>query len=281
MGAAVKALRARTDLPVMVVHTDLPGNDFSAMFEVLANDPSSYVVVDGNAYALAAGRSFYDEILSPGSVSLGWSSITTHWLSTKPLPVPGHFTAQAGGDETVRRAFAEQAARDWEGFVAARAAELAVGSRLVMVEPAAHPDGQLGSEPMMALMDQVLGELVAEGRVTAAAAAEATLPMWMRTPDEYRAAVDAHPDLDLVELELVTGQKSPLWAAFERDGDASAYADASVASMRAWSEAMLAEGIDDPATRDVFYERCRALGAEDPDRLHIQTFHVVLDIARV
>ncbi len=54
-----------------------------------------------------------------------------------------------------------------------------------MVEPCAHPDGQIGSEPMMELMDQAMGELVASERVTADAATAATLPMWMRTPDEY------------------------------------------------------------------------------------------------
>ena len=280
MGAAVAALRARTDLPVTVVHTDLPGNDFSAVFEAVAHDPSSYLATDGDTYALAAGRSFYDEVLPPGSVALGWSSITTHWLSAVPAPVPGHLTAQAGTDGDLRRRFAEQAAADWHGFLAARAAELAPGGRVVMVEPCAHPDGHLGSEPMMALMDEVLAGLVDEGRVPADRAAEATLPMWMRTPDEYEAPVVEHPDLELAGSQVVEGLKSPLWAAFEADGDAAAYAERSVASMRAWSEAMVAEGVEDPEALDLFYERCRARGAADPERLHVQVFHVVLDIAR-
>lgn len=280
MGVAVAALRERTDQAVTVVHTDLPGNDFSAVFEAIAHDPASYVRTDPAAYALAAGRSFYDEVLPPGSVALGWSSITTHWLSQVPAPVPGHLTAQGSGDGALRSSFADQAAADWRGFLAARAAELCPGGRVVMVEPCAHPDGHLGSEPMMGLMDEVLAGLVAEGRVSAEGAAAATLPMWMRTPAEYEAPVGEHPDLELVEGQVVEGLKSPLWAAFEADGDAEAYAAASVASMRAWSEAMLAEGIDDPAAMDAFYDRCRALGAADPERLHVQVFHVVLDIAR-
>lgn len=280
MGAAVAALRARTDLAVTVIHTDLPGNDFSAVFEVVAHDPSSYLT-DGNAYALAAGRSFYDEVVPPGSVALGWSSITTHWLSTTPMPVPGHLTAQASDDPAIRAAFADQAARDWDGFLTARAAEVAVGGRVVMVEPCAHPDGSLGSESVMALMDQVLGELVADGRVTPEGAAAATNPMWMRTPDEYGKSVDAHPGLELVELQVIEAAPSPIQDQFNADGDAAAYADAMVASMRAWSESMLAEGIDDPSALDAFYDRCRALGTEDPERLHLRTFHILLDIARV
>ena len=280
MGAAVATIRDRTDLPVTVVHTDLPGNDFATVFEILANDPASYLAGDSNAYALAAGRSFYEEILPPESVALGWSSITTHWLSTRPVPVPGHFAAQNCTDTGIRRRFAEQAAIDWTGFVAARATEMTPGAHLVMVEPCAHPDGHIGSEPIMTLMDQALGELVDAGRVSAVAAAAATLPMWMRTPDEYTAPVDAHPDLTLAGVQIVESP-SPLWAAFEEHGDPAVYATASVASMRAWSEAMIGEGIDDPATLDAFYDRCRALGTADPERLHLRIFNIVLDIARV
>ena len=281
MGAAVAALRERTNLPVTVVHTDLPDNDFSAVFDVVAHDPSSYLAADRNTYALAAGRSFYDEILVPGSVSLGWSSITTHWLSSTPMSIPGHFAAQVSGDREIERQFAAQAASDWARFLTARAAELAPGGRLVMVEPCAHPDGEIGSEPMMELMDQAMGELVAAGRVTAGAAAAATLPMWMRTPDEYATPITDHPALEIHELKTVEALKSPLWTSFEADGDAAAYAAVSVAAMRAWSEAMLAESISDPTALDDFYDRCRALGTESPERLHVRVFHVVLDIERV
>jgi hypothetical protein len=280
IGEAVTALRARTSDPITVVHTDLPGNDFTAVFEALANDPNSYVVVDDDAYALAAGRSFYDEILPPGGVALGWSATTTHWLSEVPCPVPGHLQAHLTDDAEIRGRFADRAAADWEHFLAARAAELAPGARLVMVEPCAHPDGRIGSENIMGLLDQVIGEFVADGRISADDAAAATMPVWMRTPDEYGSPVTAHPGLDLVSAEVFEELKSPLWAAYEADGDDDAYVEASVGAMRAWSGAMLAEGITDPADLDAFYERCRALGAADPERLHIHVFHIVLDIAR-
>jgi hypothetical protein len=279
MGVAVAALRSRTPEAITVVHTDLPGNDFAAVFEAVAHDPSSYALVDDAAYVLAAGRSFYGPVLPPGTVRLGWSSITTHWLSTLPEPVPGHINAQIAAGAAGSR-FAEQAAADWRAFLAARAVELAPGGRIVMVEPCAHPDGHIGSEPMMSLMDEALAELVADGTVSADAAATATLPVWLRTPDEYGAPIAAHPDLDVVSVQALEGFKSPLWAAFEVDGDAQAYAAAAVGSMRGWSEAMLADAIGDPAALDRFYARCRELGAADPERLHVQVFHVVLDFRR-
>ncbi|MFN7150022.1 MAG: hypothetical protein ACK4V6_11135 [Microthrixaceae bacterium] len=280
MGVAVTALRERGAGSLTVVHTDLPDNDFSAVFEVLAVDPASYLRSHADTYALVAGRSFYEQVVAPDSVSLGWSSITTHWLSRVPMDLSNHVAAQSSDDDGVRRAFSVQAAQDWAAFLDARAAELSPGGRLVMVEPCAHPEGTLGSEPMLDLMDQVLVELVGSGRVGADAAAAATLPMWLRTPEEYAAPVDDHPYLELRDLQVLEAIPSPLWTQYERDGDAAAYASASVASMRAWSESMLAAGIPDPAVLDEFYDRCRQLGTADPQRLHLQAFHVVMDIGR-
>ncbi|MBI2705760.1 MAG: SAM-dependent methyltransferase [Actinobacteria bacterium] len=280
MGESIAALRARTGDPITVVHTDLPGNDFSALFESLAHDPASYLLTDGNAYALATGRSFYEEVLPPASVALGWSATTTHWLSAIPGPVPGHLNVQLSEDETVRAKFANQAASDWRGFLAARAAELDVGGRLVMVEPCSHPDGTIGSENVMRLMDDVLDELVADGRLDVDTAADTTIPAWLRTPAEYQEPIDDHPGLALVSGRVVEGFPSPLWTQFEGSGDVGTFVRAAVGSMRGWSEAMLAATIVDARDLDWFYARCGELGTADPERLHIKVFHIVLDIQR-
>ena len=280
MAAAVAGLHSAGARAVTVVHTDLPDNDFSSLFEVLAHDPTSYLADDPDAFALAAGRSFYEPVLPPATVSLGWSSVTTHWLSRLPVPVPGHVSAQAGAPPDLQDRFRQQAAEDWAAFLDARAHELRPGARLVMVEPCAHPDGWMGSEAMMGLLDQVVGELVGEGRVSAEAATAATLPVWMRTPDEYGEPVRAHPQLELCGLDVLEGVRSPLWTAFARDGDAEAYADAAVGSMRAWSGAILEESFGDAGLIDELFARCRRLGIEDPERLHVHTFHVVMDIGR-
>src|SRR5208282_6489613 len=70
--AAIGMLRRRIGLEraVWVVHTDLPGNDFTALFRMLASDPSSYLRRDPAVFPSAIGRSFYDQILPPSSVTL-------------------------------------------------------------------------------------------------------------------------------------------------------------------------------------------------------------------
>jgi SAM dependent carboxyl methyltransferase len=64
MALAIGALRNRVGLEraISVVHTDLPGSDFSALFEMLDTDPESYLRDDAT-FASAVGRSFYRQIL--------------------------------------------------------------------------------------------------------------------------------------------------------------------------------------------------------------------------
>ncbi len=61
IAAAIRAVRGRGDAgrPISVVHTDLPSNDFSGLFQALETDPASYLRDDPATFAFAVGRSFY------------------------------------------------------------------------------------------------------------------------------------------------------------------------------------------------------------------------------
>ena len=84
MTVAIETLRdAGVIAPITVVHTDIPTNDFSALFEAVEHDPNTYVRLD-DVYTLAAGRSFYGRIFPPESLTLAWSAIAVHWISAYP-----------------------------------------------------------------------------------------------------------------------------------------------------------------------------------------------------
>jgi hypothetical protein len=87
---------------ISVVHTDLPGNDFSSLFKTLDADPESYFHVDSATFASAAGRSFYRQILPSGSVTLGWSSWAVQWLSRTPAPISDHLHVAYSRDTVAR-----------------------------------------------------------------------------------------------------------------------------------------------------------------------------------
>ena len=108
IAAAIGALRERLgpDRAISVVHTDLPDNDFGALFHTLETDPASYLRRDPAAFASAVGRSFYGQILPSDSVTLGWSSWAVQWLSRRPAansgPCPGGLQPGSGGARRLR-----------------------------------------------------------------------------------------------------------------------------------------------------------------------------------
>ena len=59
LGAAIAIIRkrARSDQAILVAHTDLPGNDFTTLFNTLADDQDSYLKKDSATYASVVGRS--------------------------------------------------------------------------------------------------------------------------------------------------------------------------------------------------------------------------------
>ena len=61
----------------LIVHNDLPTNDWASLFQLLIKD---------NSYnGVASGRSFYEQCLPSNSLSIGHSSTALHWLSKKAV----------------------------------------------------------------------------------------------------------------------------------------------------------------------------------------------------
>ena len=106
MRAAIAVLRKRTrpEQSILVTHTDVPSNDFTALFRTLTEDPDSYLQHDGASFASAVGRSYYTQILPSNSVNLGWSAWALHWLGRVPASVGNHLVAAYGADADVRAA---------------------------------------------------------------------------------------------------------------------------------------------------------------------------------
>lgn len=226
MREAVAAVRERAGeaLPIAVVHTDIPGNDFTALFALLDAGPPSYLADAANVFAYAAGRTFYRRLFPPGLVSLGWSAIAAHWLSAAPAAVPDHIWPPRA-PEAVRAAFARRSAEDWATFLGHRAAELRPGGRLVVLAGAADAGGDGGADGLMDLADLALRDLVAEGVLAAAERGRMVVPTWNRRPEDFIAPFAAGAAGGLVlESHALHVLADAFWPAYEATGDADAYA---------------------------------------------------------
>jgi hypothetical protein len=230
--ARVLAARGRGEA-TLVVHTDIPSNDFTALFELLASSPRTYLGPPG-VYAFAEGRSFYERLFPEGFLSLGWSSIAVHWLSELPTPIPDHiYCSFASG--SVREALRERSASDWRAFLTCRARELRRSGRLVILGGAARDDGMSDAEGLMDMANSALRTMVEGGDLLRAEYARMTIPVWNRTTAEFLEPFDSGAVDGTLALRRHAARLLPdtYFAAYSADHDLDRYVTSVVDFFRA------------------------------------------------
>ena len=285
MTVAIQALRAAgVDAPIAVVHTDIPTNDFSALFETVEHAPDTYLSLD-DVYAFAAGRSFYGRIFPSESLTLAWSAIAVHWISRIPTPIRGHvYSTFATGE--VLDAFRRQSAQDWRVFLEARAAELRPGAQMVIVGGANRDDGLSGAESLMDALNAALSDEVASGALTEAEYDAMSIPTYNRTLAEFTAPFDGSDafGLTLLEAELDSAPDTYL-AAYREDHDPQKFGAAVSGFLRAFTEPSLFGSIARaPGARssiaDRVYARVAESAAAHPEAMETRWHVAVLRIAK-
>ncbi len=275
MRLAVEKMRRRTAVstPIMVVHTDLPQNDFGSLFALVEGSPESYLRSAENVFALAAGKSFYERIFPDGFLSLGWTAISVHWLSKVPCSIPDHVYPQRAG-QRVRKAYAEQASEDWRRFLGHRARELRPGGELIVVAVTTDDTGSTGGESLMDLTNDPVLAMLEAGLIRHEEYRRMNMPAYHRTMKEFTEPLRSGTlTEDLVLKEGARAQFSDqLWPEYEQRGDASAFAGSYTEFMRAFTEAPLFAGLDadrTPADRErranEYFERMRSLIEANPE----------------
>jgi hypothetical protein len=247
MQIAIRSLRGRIGphRPICVFHIDQPSNDFNTLFEVLDTDADSYALGDPNVFPAAVGRSFYEQVLPPSSVDLGWCSYAAVWLSRIPALIPGHVVSiRSTGN--VRAEFERQAAHDWKAFLSLRAKELRSGGRLVVVLPALADDGLTGFENIMDQANAVLAEMVTEGALMAADRARMVLTAHPRRKCDLLAPFEGDGRFQQLSVEAfeTTALPDAAWADYERDGNKEALASKHALFFRSIFMPSLASALD-------------------------------------
>lgn len=228
MQVAIETLRARaSNVPITVVHTDQAGNDFSSLFALLNDSPDSYLKMHSQTYAAAIGRSFFEPVLPPASVTLGWSSFATIWLTRTPPEALGYVSAALVPAE-VRKLLRAQGEADWRRFLAARAGELRPGGRLVVLVPGPPEGDNKGPRPLMQALATTLRQLVDDGRLSEAARKHAFIPTLPRSGTDLRApfAEGEFAGLALDEHEDRSDVPDVAWENYRGTGDVAMLAEA-------------------------------------------------------
>jgi hypothetical protein len=249
MATAIRALRERVghERAMFVFHTDLPGNDFTALFKTLANDPDSYLRNDPAAFTAAVGRSYFEQILPASSVTVGWSAWAVQWLSRVPCAIPDQVQIAYSHDAAARSAFAEQAAEDWQTFLAMRSRELHPSARLVMLTMATDDGGDFGYRPVVDALYGTLVGMVGRGLIRKEEFRRMVIPTVGRTRAQFTepfAKTGRFADLSMEDFELFHGEDR-IWTQFEASGDAHAFGAQWAAFCRASVFPTLAASLDE------------------------------------
>jgi hypothetical protein len=247
MSAAIDTLRPRirAERAVSVVHTDLPDNDFTALFRTLATDPDSYLRGRENVFPSAVGRSFYEQILPEDSVTLGWSSWSVQWLSRVPCDIPDQVQVAYSRDASAHAAYAKQAAEDWRHFLAARSRELRAGGRLVVLTMALDEQGAFGYRPLLEALYDTLENLRDIQLIDAAEIRRMAIPTVGRSRADLAAPFvgGAYRGLAIEDLSVFAAEDR-IWAQYEADRNAQAFGATWAAFTRASVFPTLATALD-------------------------------------
>lgn len=244
LGLAVAALRRRdAALPIEVVLADLPGNDWASLFARVEASPGSFARTAGNIYCYAAGRSLYGPVVPDRRLTLGWTAITVHWLSSMPdcRPDSAYSNLVTGPARDVLR---QRSRDDWSAFIAQRARELVPGGQLVVVGGASANDGGeraedrplSGAEGLFRMVDAELAALRDGGTLRPAEFARIFYPTWNRTPAEFLAPFDDASPFRVAEMREDVTDDAARYPQWERDSDARGFAAAYLPFVRAVTE---------------------------------------------
>ncbi len=268
---AIEVLRERAPgCPVEVVHTDQPSNDFASLFVALRDDPGSYLAGRSGIFASAIGRSYFEPLLPPGRVHLGWSSWTLHWMSRNPVDVPDHTLAIFSLSAKTREAVRVQLEDDWKRFLQARSSEMREGAMLVGLF-VGRTETVHGWDWVLGELWQALAEMGREGLLAAHELLRMTVPCAGRTIEEIKTpfAKGTFAGLALLHASVVQGP-DPFWDQYCESGDAQELGRSWAGMVRAITSptvtAALDPSRDGDALLDDLFARYAARIARSPQR---------------
>jgi len=188
-------------LPLLV--DAVKANDWTTLFQTVFFSPESYLVGERDVFCFASGTSIYRQIFPPNHIALGYSAITTRWLSRKPCNIPNEiWSVRATGN--VHDTWAKQAKADWNAFLQYRALEMQPSARLVIIASGADGRGNSGAEGLIDLANQTLQELVKNGTLSPDEYEQMDIPTYYRTAQEWKEPLTPGSDLvDASGLSLV------------------------------------------------------------------------------
>lgn len=252
MRTLVQTLRRRSKgMPISITHADRPGSDFNQLMVELHDSEDSYLADGDHLFSFVEGRSSYERLFPPATISVGWSALAVQWLSA-PVGASFNHIWSPRASSSLSFNLAERAASDWAGFLDHRAHEMRAAGRLVVLGGASDQHGETGADGLMDMANASLHAMVEERWLRADEYARMMIPTYRRTPEEFLQPFfgqEVNEDLELEDHSLVI-LPDLLHERYEDDGDVDAYARERAAQFTATYGDSLFRVLDEDRTSD-------------------------------
>jgi len=300
----IERLRDRfPGVQVQMTYTDLPSNDFSTLFKNLlgfgALDTKTYLTDIKDVFVSACGIGFHQQLLPDATLDIGFSATAMHYISEKPCVIENH-VHMVGAKGSTLDAYANQARRNWDDLLTARAKELRPGGRLVMLNFGIDEEGRYlgntGGVNMFDTFSNLWEEMASQGKITDQEFIDTAFPQYYRTIEEFCAPLlDESSAPFQAGLRLVSAKTGVVRCPYRRAFDESAgamsareFAISYIPTLRSWSEAVFLNGLsserspeEKAAIVDTFYQRYEEKVASDPNGHAMDYVHCYLAIEKV
>uniref|UniRef100_J3M2E7 Jasmonate O-methyltransferase n=1 Tax=Oryza brachyantha TaxID=4533 RepID=J3M2E7_ORYBR len=194
--------------------SDLPGNDFNTLFQLL----SQHAAAAAGYFAAAVPGSFHDRLFPERSINVFTSTFCLQWLSQVPEGVadkqsPAYNKGKVfvhGASDATGAAYRWQFHSDMARFLRCRAAELSSGGAMFLVclgRPSSVSSTDQGGAQLLygAMFEDAWNDLV-DGEVIDGEKMDGfNVPAYAATLEEFREAVDADGSFEINRLELAMG----------------------------------------------------------------------------
>ena len=299
VASAIDAVFHRVpDIPVTIVYTDQPRNDFNALItNIHGLGPfDTYLDDRSNIFPLVSGTSFYRQILPSGSLNLGFSATAMHWLSNKVCNISNHVQA-VGAEGSELGVYREQAHQDWRQILLHRANELKPGGKLVLINFGIDDQGRYlgntGGINMFDTFNQIWLAFLDQGRITVDEYENMTLPQYYNSVEEFSAPLvdpgeevyQAGLRLDHIDTRIV---KCPFAEDFKQHGNAEKFAEDYIPTIRSWNESIFFNALTPERPleqrREIiedYYARYQTMVRENPDGHGMDYVHAYTVISRL
>ncbi|KAL0560748.1 hypothetical protein IC582_001161 [Cucumis melo] len=280
-----------------VFFSDLPGNDFNTLFQLLpplatyGGSMEECLAADNHRSYFAAGvpGSFYRRLFPARSIDVFHSAFSLHWLSQVPeTVVDGRSMAYNrgrvfihGANEAAAEAYRKQFQTDLAEFLWARAQELKRGGSMFLVclgRTSLDPTDQGGAGLLFGTHFQdAWDDLVQEGLISNEKRDSFNIPVYAPSLQDFKEVVEADGSFSINKLEVFKGG-SPL--VVNQPDDAAEVGRALANSCRSVSGVLVDAHIGDRLSEELFYRVERRATNHAKDLLEkLQFFHIVASLS--